>query len=64
MSISHIIVIGLFIVLGSLGLAMMQSALSMVWKASGFALRNRSAGNQNANSRMTFAKVEASRPIN
>jgi len=34
MSISHLIILGVFIALGSIGLAMMQSALSIVWRAS------------------------------
>lgn len=64
MSISHIVIIGIFIVLGSVGLAMMQSALSVVWKASGFSLQSRSAKNSSANNRMTVIKVEASQPSN
>jgi len=44
MSISHLIILGLFIFLGSVGLAMMQSALALVWRSSNPAKRN-AAGN-------------------
>lgn len=33
MSVSHLIVLGLFIALGSVGLALMQSSLGVLWRS-------------------------------
>lgn len=72
MSVSHIIILGVFITLGSIGLAMMQSALSVVWKAASLSLPYRVKRHQvnspvanSATTQLSLARVpvKISRPL-
>lgn len=62
MSVSHIIILGFFTFLGSAGLAMIQSALSVAWKAAGFSLPRRSESCGQVNSPLVTTAV-ANRPL-
>ncbi len=62
-SISHLVILGIFIVLGSVGLAMMQSALSVVWSASGLARARNTAATQIAKPRMISARIGSNRSV-